>query len=514
MSFKTAVTFQSFSLLVIISVGVTGGLVSDDDYQIRRANLLKNEEKRMLGGDIVLEGLEKTANDVLMRAKYREIDHGFNNSATFLPSQSFLLIKEAIRQSPVFKILRSMPKGSVLHVHELALVSAEYMLFNITYRPNLYAREIEDKLILRFFDKPPSSEYTLLSELRMRNRSEIDSKIRKQLLLGTNSTEFFAENDVDAIWRKFVSIFAFVYPILAYRPVYEDFIYQGLLEAYNDNILYLEFRSSLPMLYDFNENTYGSVEVAKICKNVTERFMRDHPDFVGIKLIYSRSRTCNDSQFEKYLQTARDLKKYLPDFIAGFDLVGQEDKGRPLIHFAEKLRSLIGEDIQLFFHAGETNWYGTSIDENLIDAVLLNTKRIGHGFALLKHPEVMDRVREKKIAIEVSPISNQVLGHVKDLRNHPANYLFANNYPVVVSNDDPGFWGAEGLSYDFYEAFVGIMSRKADLRALKKLSLNSIEYSSMNETQRTKALEVWNRKWKHFVAELSKSSSSLEPTVH
>ena len=78
------------------------------------------------------------------------------------------------------------------------------------------------------------------------------------------------------------------------------------------------------------------------------------------------------------MRTARSLKQELPNFIAGFDLVGQEDKGVPLVDFANELR-LLDKDVQLFFHAGETNWYGTSTDENLIDAVMLNTTRIGHG---------------------------------------------------------------------------------------------------------------------------------------
>jgi len=72
------------------------------------------------------------------------------------------------------------------------------------------------------------------------------------------------------------------------------------------------------------------------------------------------------------------LNQLHPDFLAGFDLVGQEDKGKPLSEFTNKLNA-INPAIQYFFHAGETKWNGVSTDLNLFDAILLNAKRIGHG---------------------------------------------------------------------------------------------------------------------------------------
>lgn len=67
----------------------------------------------------------------------------------------------------------------------------------------------------------------------------------------------------------------------------------------------------------------------------------------------------------------------------GFDLVDQEDVGEPLKTFVDQFLEL-KKEIPFFFHAGETNWYDHSSDENLIDAVLLHTKRIGHGWELDK----------------------------------------------------------------------------------------------------------------------------------
>lgn len=211
------------------------------------------------------------------------------------------------------------------------------------------------------------------------------------------------------------------------------------------------------------------------------------------------------SDLDEYINITIELKRTFPNFFAGFDLVGQEDKGNPLNLYVDKLQRLTNE-VNFFFHAGETDWFGLKSDKNLLDAVLLNTTRIGHGYALLKHPQVLKIIMEKKIAIEICPISNQVLGLVRDLRNHPASILFAEGFPVVISNDDPGLWGSKALSYDFYEAFVGMMSRDADIRALKQLAINSIIYSSMSASEKQKAYEIWTRKWFEFLDNINYSN--------
>lgn len=121
------------------------------------------------------------------------------------------------------------------------------------------------------------------------------------------------------------------------------------------------------------------------------------------------------------------------------------------------------------------DWYGTSIDYNLLDAMLLNTTRIGHGYALLKHPVLWNSIKNRDIAIEINPLSNQILRLVNDLRNHPAAFYISENIPIVISNDDPGFWNAKGLSYDFYYAFMSFTPADAGIKVLKQLVLNSIK---------------------------------------
>ena len=64
------------------------------------------------------------------------------------------------------------------------------------------------------------------------------------------------------------------------------------------------------------------------------------------------------------------------------------------------------------------------MDENIIDALFLNTTRIGHGYAMVKHPIAQRMARDKDVAIEVNPISNQVRFHKCNVgKTYPFAYV-------------------------------------------------------------------------------------------
>ena len=108
-------------------------------------------------------------------------------------------------------------------------------------------------------------------------------------------------------------------------------------------------------------------------------------EFVGAKIIYSTLRHMEPDELEWYLEDCLALAQEFPHLVAGFDLVAHEDSLKPLIHyygplakFVERQKEL-GIHIPFIFHAGETLGDGTDADLNLYDAILLGTKRIGHG---------------------------------------------------------------------------------------------------------------------------------------
>ncbi|XP_051886764.1 adenosine deaminase 2-A isoform X3 [Pristis pectinata] len=224
------------------------------------------------------------------------------------------------------------------------------------------------------------------------------------------------------------------------------------------------------------------------------------------------NRKINNTAMKTTINEAMKFHQKFPETIAGFDMVGQEDAGHPLWYFKNELLvpTETGVKLPFFFHAGETDWEGTSVDENILDALLLNTSRIGHGYSINKHPTAKWISREFDVPLEVCPISNQVLMLVTDLRNHPAANLMAEGHPMVISADDPAAFGTRGLSYDFYETFMGIGGLKAELTTLKQLALNSIKYSAMSAEMKGKSIKLWLRKWDEFLDEVLNMSNRDE----
>ncbi|XP_052872863.1 adenosine deaminase AGSA-like [Anopheles cruzii] len=474
-----------------------------EEFSRQRQEFLSREQGRGLGADLVLSASEQLLNRYVMDLKRQELAKGVENPYELVSGRHFFEMLERINASTLFKLIKWLPKGGILHAHDTAIGSTE-LIVRATYREHLWQcgnvvdRTDSDPLpSFKFASTKPSGEWHSVADERKQSGDEAyDQAIRKMFTLFT-ADPLNAYRDINDVWRKFMALFIAFEPMVTYRPVWEEYFYGSLEELLEDNVTYLEFRGLLPPVYDLDGRQYTPEEIVQMYVDQSEKFLQAHPRFLGVKFIYAPLRFCDDQTFDGYLQLVQRLKARFPDFIAGFDLVGQEDLGRPHIDFNERLLRLPPE-INFFFHAGETNWTGRA-DENLIDAILLGTKRIGHGFAALKHPCVLEEIKKRGICLEVNPISNQVLKLVQDFRNHPGAFYFSDNYPVVVSSDDPSFWSAAPLSHDFYVAFMCMASAQADLRLLKKLALNSIEYSSMSAAEKVSAVERWTCAWDAFV---------------
>uniref|UniRef100_A0A3Q1GCH7 adenosine deaminase n=1 Tax=Acanthochromis polyacanthus TaxID=80966 RepID=A0A3Q1GCH7_9TELE len=358
---------------------------------------------------------------------------------------------------------------------------AEWLVKNVTYRPHCYICFTWDNSVrFLFSDRQPFPRWDcfywqLLQTLRNEARVFVFGcffSLMQRLTLFTEDPDGEYPSQ-DVVWEKFEKAFIAAAGLITHAPVLRDYYYKGLDELHHDNVLYLELRSGLSRTYELDGTIHDKVWALKTFQEVTKKFTGDHPDFLGARIIIS---------VKAAIKEAIQLQKDFPDVVAGFDMVGREDSGGTLWFFREALSlpAELGVTLPYFFHAGETDDDGSNVDQNILDALLFNTTRIGHGFALAHHPLAKELSRKRNVAVELCPISNQVLKLVSDLRNHPAAVLMSEGHPMVISSDDPSLFGTTGLSYDFYQAFVGIGGLKANLGTLKELAVNSIRSELIN----------------------------------
>lgn len=224
------------------------------EYMSQRQTLVNQEYNMGFESDVRLTDNEKVANEIIMRAKKKEVDGGLSNPYSFNPSRHIFEVLQNVKDSDLFKILQKMPKGAILHSHDTSLCSADYLV-SLTYWPNLWQCSENDKIITFYFSTAqPAPEastnctWTLVSEQRSRlGDAKYDEYVRKMFTLFNRDVHPKIQfRDINDVWQTMMQIFGRVTPLLGFAPVWKAYYKHALKEMYADNVQYLEFRSTLP----------------------------------------------------------------------------------------------------------------------------------------------------------------------------------------------------------------------------------------------------------------------------
>ena len=108
-------------------------------------------------------------------------------------------------------------------------------------------------------------------------------------------------------------------------------------------------------------------------------------------------------------------------------------------------------------HAGEV--VGPASVRGALDA--LQADRVRHGFRAVEDPELVSELAERKIVLDVSPVSNVRTGAVPSLADHPLPKLVEGGVLCSISTDDPAMFDTD-LTRDYEAACsLGVGPRAA-----------------------------------------------------
>jgi adenosine deaminase/aminodeoxyfutalosine deaminase len=124
--------------------------------------------------------------------------------------------------------------------------------------------------------------------------------------------------------------------------------------------------------------------------------------------------------------------------------IGGDELSVPTVELRSVYEQAAAGGLHRLIHAGEVGG-----PETIRGAVeLLGAERIGHGIAAINDPALMDLLADRRIPLEICPVSNIRTGALaRQLRqtevrieDHPLPALFRHGIPVVLSTDDPAMF--------------------------------------------------------------------------
>lgn len=471
------------------------------------------------------------------------------------PGMMFTLAKERMESSKLWKIVKKMPKGSLLHCHLDAMGDLDWQISEAfameglqlfaegpmdtaegRYSTKFYFQHAGDVADSASLPSMWSSSYQAKTGIPISQAAESFPEGGKEGFIKwfksrvtiTPHESLNHHLGIDEVWRKFMSGFPILASLHFHESIFRKWIRHILSDLYADGVQWVDFRSVFYAPWYPTGKTEPEPDHTNALRALQEEIeafksSEEGKGFWGARLIWTSMRAAPTKSLVEDMKKCIAMKQLFPDLICGYDVVGQEDLGRPhadmipeLFYFKKKCAEE-GVDIPFFFHAGETLDTGGETDSNLFDVILLGTRRIGHGFSLYKHPLLVDMVKDKRILIESCPVSNEVLRLTGSILSHPLPALIARGVSCALCNDDPAMLGqgVSGMTHDFWQALQGW--ENLGFEGLASLAENSVRHASFDDctakewTQqmkdgafghsvRAQRMKEWAKKFEDFCA--------------
>ncbi len=202
----------------------------------------------------------------------------------------------------------------------------------------------------------------------------------------------------------------------------EQAAYDVLHSMSKENVCYGEIRFA-PLLSE--TETMSCSQVIEATLKGLEKGKEDFGVEYGLITCAMRHHSMEENR--RMLKVARE---YLGQGVCGADLAGAE-AAFPMSEFMDLFTEVKSMDMPFTLHAGECG-----NPQNIIDSVAAGATRVGHGIAMKGHKDLVKSMADKKIGVEMCPISNLQTKAVASMGEYPIREFLDAGVRVTVNTDN------------------------------------------------------------------------------
>ncbi len=266
---------------------------------------------------------------------------------------------------------------------------------------------------------------------------------------------------------------------------FERITYEMLETCSKSNVQYVEAsfspRDHLPNNLDFKD----------MVNAINQGIQRAQHDFdIETNIRIDVVRTSSSEEATEIL----DLIERNPDNIISIDIGGNEREYPPQ-PFAEIYERARGMGLHCVAHAGEA-----AGPESIWGALHhLKVERIGHGITARGNPDLIEHLKQNKIAIEMCPVSNLRTGVVPSISEHPIREFFEKGLLVTVNSDDPSlFHTSMNNEYEQIHKHLDF-----SLKELFQISMNGVQTAFINESVKSDLVQRFTKEFTEIESQVS-----------
>lgn len=250
-------------------------------------------------------------------------------------------------------------------------------------------------------------------------------------------------------------------------------------EFYDDNVKYLELRSTPKCLSNSSKDAYIEAIIDTIQNCVT-----CYDDLTVIFLVsIDRGRSVREA--EENLNLALKYHKLFPEIVVGVDFSGDPSVGDAK-DFIPYLKSARKNGLKVVPHVGEVQNH----NEDLL-VLQCQADRIGH--AVFVHPkhqgseELFEEIRKYNTPIEICLSSNMKCGLVQSFFEHPIQEWYSLQHPIIICTDDKGLFDTcSSKEYSIAAKLLNLSEKK-----IWELSEETINYISASDAVKERLRKIW-----------------------